>query len=223
MLITRRVSPGQRIITGRRIITRQCIATNRRALATGVVFVSRLPEQAGESVLAEVAAHHAHVYGTWSKQRGPPGRPAPLPIGPPHSNGYMAAVRITTGPVPQDLDAIAQLPEPTNDEIEQCRAAMLAVVDELRQRGISAMPVSKHPGMFQSAARQALGLGSSTRQFDQRTTPTPKYTRGLIDGYRQGFIEAQRQNDIADLLRQCEECDDELKFMAEYFEHSAGL
>ncbi|KAJ1731697.1 hypothetical protein LPJ61_002407 [Coemansia biformis] len=196
------------------------VAPTRRTLATGLVFVRRLPGWAGPATLERAAAAHGHVYGAWATPPWAGQGPSPGA----HTEGggpaaRMAAVRIATEKVPRDLAAIAQLPDPAGDEIRRCEDALLLVVRTLGQQGIRAMPVSKNPDLFQVAARRALGLGPATRRFDLRTTSTPRYTRGLVDGYRRGFAEARRQQDVAGLLQQCEESDDELYFMSECFEH----
>ncbi|KAJ2157928.1 hypothetical protein GGF46_004150 [Coemansia sp. RSA 552] len=135
-------------------------------------------------------------------------------------HGHMAAVRITTEKVPEGLGSIAQLPDPTQGEVQGCWALLQAVVAELGLSGIDAVPILKDPDMFQVVARQALGLGLNTRLFDKKATETPKYTQGLRDGYRKGFLEGRRRADTEDLLGQCEESGDELEFMTAYFEYS---
>ncbi|KAJ2816109.1 hypothetical protein IWW50_006610 [Coemansia erecta] len=196
----------------------------RRTLATGVVYVSQLPHWAGEKTLREAVERHAHVYGVWIKPRVSHLKSKGIRGGS-HVNAMdiygnrMAAVRITTEPVPHDVKEIAQIEPPTSADIEKCEAAMLAATADLRVSGIQAVPVNKHPALFQTAARRAMGQGIGTRHFDWRTTTVPRYTKGLIDGYRQGFLKARRKAEVTELLQECDKSDDELEFMAAYFEH----
>ncbi|KAJ2804855.1 hypothetical protein H4R20_002339 [Coemansia guatemalensis] len=129
-----------------------------------------------------------------------------------------AAVRITTEELPGTLEEIAQLPDPIKSEIQYCTDVLLKIVNELKLLHIYAMPVTKYPDMFQVVARRALGLGMETRRFDRRLTDRPRHTQGMLDGYRGGFMAARREADVAELLRRCEASEDELEFMAEYFE-----
>ncbi|KAJ2541941.1 hypothetical protein GGF49_003255 [Coemansia sp. RSA 1853] len=189
----------------------------RRTLATGTVYVSHLPTWANEKTLRQTAELHAHVYGVWTSP--PPTQPNM------HSHKHpthdrKAAVRITTEQVPDTIEAMSHVAMPTHTEIAHCQKLLLDIIEDLKMQGIRAMPISKDPGLFQTGAREALGLGIHTRRFDIRTSSTPLYTRGLVDGYREGFLEARRKADIADLLKRCNECEDELEFMTEYFEHS---
>ncbi|KAJ2797628.1 hypothetical protein H4R21_004242, partial [Coemansia helicoidea] len=184
-------------------------AALRRTLATGTVYVRRLPAWAEAVTLERAAAPHAHVFGVWIGQDGK------RQVGDPPAR--LAAVRITTDAVPADLEDIARLPDPTPDEIQRCKAALLAVVGELGRLGIHAMPVAKGPDMFQVGARRALGQGAASRRFDVATSSTPRYSCGLIEGYRYGFAEARRKRSVAQLLAQCESSDDELRFMLDYF------
>ncbi|KAJ2530587.1 hypothetical protein IWW43_004250, partial [Coemansia sp. RSA 1935] len=194
----------------------QCV--QRRTLATGTVYVSHLPIWANEKILRQTAELHAHVYGVWTS----PYKPTQPNM---HSHTQsvdtrMAAIRITTDLVPDTIEEMSHIAQPTPTEITHCQKLLLDIIKDLKMQGIRAMPISKNPGMFQLGAREALGLGIHTRRFDMRTTSTPLYTQGLIDGYRKGFLEARRKADIADLLQRCNECEDELEFMTEYFEHS---
>ncbi|KAJ2651630.1 hypothetical protein IWW40_001530 [Coemansia sp. RSA 1250] len=196
-------------------------ASARRALATGVVYIDRLPAHISEDALIEAAEIYAQVYDVWKKPRSVKSQLLLARSNELDKSHCLAAVRVTTAPVPSTIEAIARLPKPSASEIKQCQEALLAISQDLRERGIPAMPVTKEPDMFQVVAQKALGRGAHTRLFDQKTTSTPNFTQGMIDGYRKGFVRAKSKADIAELLEQCSESDDELEFLAAYFEHTA--
>ncbi|KAJ1965946.1 hypothetical protein GGI12_000424 [Dipsacomyces acuminosporus] len=166
-------------------------------------------------MLADTAKEsNSKVYGVWissepsANRRQRPGK------------GRKAAIRIVTEDVPLDLGKIAGLPEPSSGEIQELKASVDAVVSSLELHGIGSVPIYKDVSLFQSAARNATVDANASREFDTLTTPRPRYTRGLIDGYRQGFAEARQKRDAMALLKDCEkeQEEDELASLAGYFE-----
>ncbi|KAJ2618109.1 hypothetical protein H4S08_000033 [Coemansia sp. RSA 1365] len=199
----------------------------RRSLATGVVYIKQFPRHVSKETLKEVAGRHGRVFGLWindHKQQQLKPRSSQLPRVGIHlpsdqrSPRRQAAVRITTEELPKTLGAIAQLPNPTESEVRHCTDALLKIVNELKRLHIYAMPVAKYPDMFQVVARRAMGLGMESRRFDQKLTDKPRLTRGMLDGYRSGFMAARREANVVELMERCEASEDELGFMAEYFE-----
>ncbi|PIA16359.1 hypothetical protein COEREDRAFT_8484 [Coemansia reversa NRRL 1564] len=199
----------------------------RRSLATGVVYVKQFPRSVSREALKEVAGRHGCVFGLWindHRQQQLRPRSSQLPRVGIHlpsdqrNPKRQAAVRITTEKLPDTLEAIAQLPNPTKSEVQHCKDALLKVVNELKRLHIYAMPVTKYPDMFQVVARRALSLGMESRRFDRKLTDKPRHTQGMLDGYRSGFMAARREANVAELMQRCEASEDELGFMAEYFE-----
>ncbi|KAJ2082108.1 hypothetical protein H4R24_001849 [Coemansia sp. RSA 988] len=192
-----------------------------------MVYIKQFPRDASKEMLKEVAGHHGCVFGLWMNDHAQQHlrlRSSQLPRVGIHlpsdqrSPKRQAAVRITTEEVPRTLEEIAQLSDPTKSEIQCCADALLEIVNELKRLRIYAMPVTKYPNMFQIVARRALGLGMDTRRFDRKLTDRPRHTQGMLDGYRGGFMAARREADVAELLRRCEASENELEFMADYFE-----
>ncbi|KAJ2747353.1 hypothetical protein GGI20_000604 [Coemansia sp. BCRC 34301] len=133
---------------------------------------------------------------------------------------YRAAIRITTEPVPVSLQAISLLPDPTKEEIETIKASALATIATLMtEERVRSSPILKDPDFFQTSARRALGYGLQSRLFDRRTTSNLKHTRGMLDGYRTGFLEARKKRDAVDIVDQSKQSEDALEFLAGYFEH----
>ncbi|KAJ2412558.1 hypothetical protein H4218_004925 [Coemansia sp. IMI 209128] len=105
------------------------------------------------------------------------------------------------------------------EEIGAINATALAAVATLKAEGVHSLPILKDPDFFQSAARRALGYGPTTRLFDKRTTSRPRYTRGMLDGYRAGFLEARKKRDADNIVEQSKQCEDPFEFLAGYLEH----
>ncbi|KAJ2353247.1 hypothetical protein GGH92_000784 [Coemansia sp. RSA 2673] len=181
----------------------------RRGLATGLIYINNKPAHATRQTLIEAAQKHSHVYDVWIS----------APILRKNIIAHRAAIRITTDPVPETLEAISLLPVPTKEEIDAIKTAALATVATLKAEGVNSLPVLKDPEFFQTAARHALGYGPSTRLFDKRTTSKPRYTRGMLDGYRAGFKEARQKRDANSIVEQSKQSEDALEFLAGYFEH----
>ncbi|KAJ2892635.1 hypothetical protein IWW38_003144 [Coemansia aciculifera] len=186
---------------------------SRRGLATGVIYIDSKPSQATRQTLYDQVQKHSngsHVYDVWIS----------APTTRRNLVFHRAAIRITTEPVPTTVEAISLLPDPTNAEIEAIRAASLEIVKGLKaEAGVNALPILKDPGFFQTTARRALGHGPQTRLFDKFTTSKPRFTRGMLDGYREGFLEARKIRDANDIVEQSKRSDDALGFLADYFEH----
>lgn len=187
------------------------LTTNRRWLATGVVYISDFPKNTTRQTLIKATHSFGYIFGVWfsdpsshiSKTR----------------QQQQAAIRITTERLPSTLQEISQLDPPTEADITQAQQYLHGLVDHLRKLDISAIPIYKDPDMFQKVAKQELGSGEDTRLFDRRTTSRPRYTRGLIDGYRKGFARARMCKETENLIEQAKNSDDELMFLTEYFEY----
>ncbi|KAJ2788262.1 hypothetical protein GGI15_000067 [Coemansia interrupta] len=190
-----------------------------RSLATGVVYIRNLPPWCNEQRLQDAAHAHGHVYGVWISNHS---RKALKTLGnhhSPHSSKRTAAIRITNTSVPESISEIAQLPEPTLEEKEQISESLASIVRYLNQQNISAEVVTKEPDMFQTRAAKALGMGVETRLFDKRTSDKPRFTEGMLDGYREGFKKGHSRLGIESLLRQAKESEDEMLLLTELFEH----
>ncbi|KAJ1994256.1 hypothetical protein GGI26_004320 [Coemansia sp. RSA 1358] len=184
---------------------------HRRHLATGLVFIESLPNTVTSTKqLYDIAEPHAHIYGVWT-------RPDPLKSSPNGSHSGMASIRITTEPVPRSLSIISKLPDPTAEEIDRVKSQLMDIAKAVRtQWQVNCTPITKFPDMFQISARAAVGLGSETRRFDMATTDTPRFTKGLINGYREGFKQARRNKKADELLTASSESDDEIDFLIAY-------
>ncbi|KAJ2459198.1 hypothetical protein GGF42_001614 [Coemansia sp. RSA 2424] len=182
---------------------------SRRGLATGLVYINNKPPQTTRQTLIAAAQKHSHVYDVWIS----------APCARNNVIAHRAAIRITTDPVPETVEAISLLPDPTKEEVETIKAAALATVATLKAEGINSLPILKEPMFFQNAARCALGRGPQTRLFDKRTATKPQHTRGMLDGYRAGFLEARKKRDASDVVEQSKQSEDALEFLAGYFEH----
>ncbi|KAJ1943042.1 hypothetical protein EC988_006334 [Linderina pennispora] len=182
-----------------------------RSLATGVVYIRHLPSTTSLADLEDTAKQHGSVYGVWrsSDSDGASDKKRP------------AAIRMVTEQVPRDIAEIARLPTPTAEEVERITDAVNSVVSEFRRMyRIDAVAVLRDHGMFQSASRRIADNRHGTDDFDVLTTNRPRYTRGMIDGYRRGFVEAAKQSEQAQGLAECtEKGSDQLASLIEYFEH----
>ncbi|KAJ2373382.1 hypothetical protein IW150_003653, partial [Coemansia sp. RSA 2607] len=190
-----------------------------RSLATGVVYIRNLPSWYNEQKLRDAAHAHGHVYGVWISRRS---RKQPKTLGgqySPHSSKRTAAIRITNTPVPESISEIAQLPEPTLEEKGHIGKSLANIVQFLNKQNICAEVVTKEPDMFQTRAAKALGMGVETRLFDKRTTDRPRFTEGMLDGYREGFKKSRSKLEIESLLGLAKKSDDEMLFLTELFEH----
>ncbi|KAI8323337.1 hypothetical protein GQ54DRAFT_258361 [Martensiomyces pterosporus] len=199
--------PGIASIPHRSISSRRLLGRGVRCLATGVAYIRDLPGWATQTTLLEAAQEsRGKVYGVWISHDSAAGR------------SRQAAIRITTEDVPPDLRAIAGLPDPSAAEVGQLKTAIGKVVGSLRERGVDSVPIFKDLALFQSVAKRATTSTSGSRDFDALTTSAPRYTRGMVDGYRQGFEEARRKRDASRVLDECANEEDELAFLASYFE-----
>ncbi|KAJ2754887.1 hypothetical protein GGI19_002068 [Coemansia pectinata] len=181
----------------------------RRGLATGLIYIDNKPAHTTRKTLIEAAQKHSLVYDVWIS----------APILRKNIVAHRAAIRITTDAVPETLEAISLLPDPTKEELDAIKTIALATVATLKADGVNALPILKDPGFFQTAARRALGYGPSTRLFDKRTTSKPRYTRGMLDGYRAGFLKARQKRDANSIVEQSKKSENALEFLAGYFEH----
>ncbi|KAJ2832302.1 hypothetical protein GGI24_001286 [Coemansia furcata] len=182
---------------------------SRRGLAAGLIYINSKPAHATRKVLIDAAQNHGLVYDVWLS--GPQRRR--------NSVTHRAAIRITTEPVPETIEAISLLPDPTKEEVDAIRAASFATVATLKKEGVHALPILKEPAFFQNNARRALGFGPDTRLFDKRTTSRPRHATGMMDGYRAGFLEARRKRDANNIVEQSLQSENALEFLAGYFEH----
>ncbi|KAJ2599190.1 hypothetical protein GGF39_002337 [Coemansia sp. RSA 1721] len=194
----------------------------RRSLATGAVYIRDLPRWCNEKRLYDTAhPHSSNVYGIWiqgqttkvrTQSSNRLGRHPQRP----------AAIRITTEEPPTTIYEISKLPQPTEEEIEQIRDATVQIVKSLQSCGIAAKPVTNEPDMFQRRAGLVMKAGPESRTFDRITTGRPWFTKGMVDGYRKGFMEARDKAEVEDILDQASKSDDEMKFLTEYLEYVAG-
>ncbi|KAJ2516929.1 hypothetical protein GGI11_003307 [Coemansia sp. RSA 2049] len=182
----------------------------RRHLATGTVYISALPARITSTAeILAIAQSHSIVYSVWA-------RPADLRA-PATAVARRVAVRLVTERLPPTVAAISRLPDPAAADVAALTAQLLAVSRDIGARlGVSCVPIASDPGMFQSSARAALGLGPETRSFDLATTDSPNYTRGLVDGYRKGFRAARLKNEKDGVLKLSAEADDDLEFLLAY-------
>ncbi|KAJ2505373.1 hypothetical protein GGI11_007036 [Coemansia sp. RSA 2049] len=181
----------------------------RRHLATGTVYINALPNRitSAAEILA-IAQKHSIVYSVWT-------RPADLRAT--STAARRVAVRLVTERIPPTVAEISRLPDPTTEDVAALTAQLLEISGDIEARlNVPCVPVASDPGMFQSSARAALGLGPETRTFDLATTDSPNYTRGLVDGYRKGFRAARLKKEKDDVLRLSAEADDELEFLLAY-------
>ncbi|KAJ2382961.1 hypothetical protein GGI23_007252, partial [Coemansia sp. RSA 2559] len=188
--------PSQRSATG--IV----LLRGKRYLATGFIHINRLPEHV-ESVAAvlSIAQRHSTVYSIWPN----------IPRLTENKRIRHVSVRLVTERIPSTIPEIAELPDPTEDEIKKLKMQLVAITDAIKTELKSpCFPILTDPGMFQRSARTALGLGPETRRFDQKTTGKPTYTRGLIDGYRQGFRRAKRNKMKEHISNSSKDSEDEL-------------
>ncbi|KAJ2718885.1 hypothetical protein GGI07_005532 [Coemansia sp. Benny D115] len=130
-----------------------------------------------------------------------------------------AAIRVTNEKVPQTISRIAQLPDPTPEEIQEMQETLGCITAYLAEQGIPAVIVPKHPDLFQNGARRAIGMGEHTRLFDEKTTSRPRYTQGMIDGYRKGFEDARRTENTKEMLEHFAASDNEMEILLEYLEN----
>ncbi|KAJ1818341.1 hypothetical protein LPJ56_001846 [Coemansia sp. RSA 2599] len=194
--------------------------TQRRGLATGVVYISNLPHWCGEQRLYDTARLHSLVYGVWI--RPPPSRARAESSNKLHRNiRRPAAIRIINTELPATIYEISKLPEPTQEEIEQIKGALVQIIGGLRDHGILAKPVSNEPDMFQKRAGLVMKMGPETRIFDKKTTSRPWLTKGVVDGYRKGFMKARDKAEIEDILEEASQSEDEMEYLAKYLEFVA--
>ncbi|KAJ2663600.1 hypothetical protein IWW48_001283 [Coemansia sp. RSA 1200] len=181
---------------------------SRRHLATGMVYIKNLPKHiTSPAEILAIAQKHSIVYSVWSK-------PSDLRTA---NTARYVSVRLVTERIPSTVVEISRLPDPTREDVDKLTTQLLEISREIEaQLNVPCAPIANDPGMFQSSARDALGLGPETRTFDLATTDSPKYTRGLIDGYRRGFRSARLKKEKDDVLKLSAEADDELEFLLAY-------
>ncbi|KAJ2552852.1 hypothetical protein EV175_003159 [Coemansia sp. RSA 1933] len=184
------------------------IPLGRRFLATGFVHINSLPEHITSTTeIISIAQQHSIVYSIWTGQ-------TPLTAS---ESLRRVSVRLVTERIPSTIDEISELPDPTEDEIKKLKTQLVAITDAIqRQLKAPCIPIAGDPGMFQRSARKARGLGPDTSRFDVKTTNTPQYSRGLIDGYRKGFKHAKWQMIKKDIFKAAKESDDELYYLSSY-------
>ncbi|KAJ1662016.1 hypothetical protein EV178_006232 [Coemansia sp. RSA 1646] len=180
----------------------------KRYLATGLVYINNLPAHImGTAEILSIAQKHSIVYGIWTN-------PTLLTT---TGAKRQVSVRLITERIPSTIIGISKLSDPTEADIAKLKAQLMEIAHAIQTQLMSpCLPIVRDPGMFQRSARDTLGLGPETRRFDERTTDTPKYNRGLIDGYRQGFRRARLRKVKNDIFQVSRESDNELDYLTSY-------
>ncbi|KAJ2085731.1 hypothetical protein IW138_006154, partial [Coemansia sp. RSA 986] len=192
----------------RRFCTDISPVLGKRYLATGLVYINNLPAHImGTAEILSIAQKHSIVYGIWTN-------PTLLTT---TGAKRQVSVRLITERIPSTIIGISKLSDPTEADIAKLKAQLMEIAHAIQTQLMSpCLPIVRDPGMFQRSARDTLGLGPETRRFDERTTDTPKYNRGLIDGYRQGFRRARLRKVKNDIFQVSRESDNELDYLTSY-------